>query len=65
MTNPRGRFALPLGNEFSVWDLRAADRIEPDRFRSKGRATPFAGWDICAKNLLTGYHGSAVYITEA
>ena len=65
VTNPRGRFALPLGNEFSVWDLRAADRIEPDRFRSKGRATPFAGWDICAKNLLTGYHGSAVYITEA
>ena len=65
VTNPRRRFHLPLGNEFSIWDLNADERIDPDRFCSKGRATPFEGWRVNAKNLLTVYHGSAVYTTEA
>ena len=65
VTNPRARFGLPLGNEFSVWDLNASYRVDPDRFLSKGRSTPFSGWEVFGKNLLTVYHGSAVYNSEA
>ena len=63
--NPRRRFGIPMGNDFSVWDLHATYRIEPERFRSKGRATPFDGWEVSARNLLTVYNGQAVYVTEA
>ena len=62
VTNPRRRFGLPLGNEFSIWDLSASYRIDPDTFCSMGRATPFAGREVFGKCLLTAYHGSMVYI---
>ena len=42
--NPRRRFGLPLGTDYSVWDLNAAYTINPEDFLSKGRATPFTGW---------------------
>ncbi len=61
VTNPRRRFGLPLGNEFSVWDMNRAYRIDPDTFLSMGRATPFAGWEVFGRNLLTVYRGEAVY----
>ncbi len=59
--NPRRRFHLPLGNDFSVWDLNARYRIEPERFLSKGRATPFAGREVYGKCCLTVYRGKTVY----
>ena len=65
VTNPRRRFKLPLGNEFSIWDLDCSYRIDPDRFCSKGKATPFAGWEVYGKNMLTAYRGSAAFVTEA
>ena len=65
VTNPRRRFDLPLGNDYSIWDLGESYRIDPDTFRSKGRATPFTGWEVYGKNLLTVCRGKAVYTTEA
>ena len=62
VTNPRRRFGLPLEYDFSLWDLNDAYRIEPDAFLSKGRSTPFAGREVFGRNLLTVYHGKAVYI---
>jgi dihydroorotase len=58
---PRQRFGLPLGNDFSVWDLNAAYRIDPERFLSKGRATPFAGREVFGKCCLTVFNGRLVY----
>ena len=62
VTNPRRRFGLILGKEFSIWDLNASYRIDPDTFCSMGRSTPFAGWEVFGKCLLTAYHGSMAYI---
>ena len=59
--NPRERFHIPLGNDFSIWDLDAQYTIAPENFLSKGKATPFAGRSVYGKCLLTVYGGQAVY----
>ena len=59
--NPRKRFNLPLGEDFSVWDLNAAYKVDPAEFLSMGKATPFEGWSVCGKCLLTVCDGKIVY----
>jgi len=59
--NPRRRFGIPLGRDFSLWDLAAEETVEPDRFLSKGRATPFEGMKFYGKCLLTVHDGRVVY----
>ncbi len=59
--NPRRRFGLPLGNDFSVWNLNKKFTVNPDEFLSLGRATPFAGWELYGENVLTVKDGHAVY----
>ena len=61
VTNPTKRFGIPMGNDFSVWDLDAEDTVEPDRFLSKGKSTPFAGQAVFGKCLLTVCDGKIVY----
>ncbi len=61
VTNPRKRFNLPLGNDFSIWDLDAEYEINPDDFLSKGKATPFVGTKVNGKCLLTVKDGKIVY----
>ena len=60
-TNPRKRFGLPLGNDFSVWDLNESYEIDPNEFLSKGRATPFDGKVVFGRNLLTVCDGKVVF----
>ena len=51
-TSPRKRFGIPEPkNEFCLWDLDAAYFIDPNEFESKGKATPFAGKQVCGKRL--------------
>ena len=59
--NPRRRFGLPLGTDYSVWDLSAAYAIDPEDFLSKGRATPFTGWQVNGKCIATVCGGKLVY----
>ena len=59
--NPRDRFQLPLGNDFSVWDLDATYSIDPAEFLSLGKATPFEGWNVQGKCMLTVCDGKIVY----
>lgn len=59
--NPRRRFGLPLGTDYSIWDLNAAYPIDPKDFLSKGRATPFAGWQVNGKCIATICDGKLVY----
>ena len=59
--NPRERFGIPEGNDFSVWDLSAEYTVDPEEFSTMGRATPFAGTRLCGKNLLTVKDGKVIY----
>lgn len=62
--NPRKRFAIPMGNDFSVWDLDAQYTIDPADFLSQGKATPFAGWNVHGKCMATFHDGQAVYLAK-
>ena len=61
VTNPRSRFGLPVGGDFSVWDLEAEGIVDPQDFLSMGKATPFEGWPIQGKCLTTVCDGKQVY----
>ena len=58
---PRRRFGLPLGNDFSLWDLEREYAVDPAEFLSLGRATPFEGRKIRGRCMLTVKDGKAVY----
>ena len=59
--NPRKRFGIPLGLDFSVWDLNTAYTVDPEEFQSMGRATPFAGMELYGRCLLTVCDGKVVW----
>ena len=59
--NPRRRFGIPLGEDYTVWDLSHKFKVNPDEFKSKGRATPFEGKTLYGKCLLTVKNGKPVY----
>ena len=60
---PRERFGIPLReDDFCEWDLEAQYRIDPEEFKSKGRATPFAGQSVYGRCLKTVHAGNTVYI---
>ena len=59
--NPRKRFNIPMTEDFSVWDLSKEYTIDPAEFLSKGRATPFAGWNVFGENLMTIVGGNIVW----
>ncbi len=58
---PRKRFGIPLGTDFTVWDLNATEIIDPDKFLSKGKATPFTGMAVDGRCVLTVCDGKIVY----
>ena len=57
---PRRRFGIPLGNDFTVFELDAAFTVDPEQFHGAGRATPFAGETLYGKHRLTVYNGKTV-----
>lgn len=66
--NPRKRFGLEGGliadgqpADLTVLDLNRSYRIDPARFASKGRATPFEGWEVQGKVLITMVNGEIAY----
>ena len=59
--NPRERFGLADNNSFSVWDLGEVYDIDPDDFKSQGKATPFEGERVFAKCVATVYNGKRVF----
>ncbi|MEG2614560.1 MAG: dihydroorotase [Alistipes sp.] len=70
-TNPRRLFGLGGGvieagavADFTVLDLDEEYTIDPAQFRSKGRATPFAGWQAQGRAVRTVVGGRTVYDAE-
>ena len=62
--NPRQRFNIPLGEDFSVWDLSVKSKVNPNEFLSMGKATPFQGHELYGECLLTVCGGKVVYKKE-
>ena len=58
--NPRKRFKIPLGEDFSVWALDEEITVNPEDFKSMGRATPFEGEKLYGKHIKTIYRGKTV-----
>ncbi len=61
VTAPRKRFHIPLGIDYSVWDMNASYAIDPSTFLSQGKATPFQGWQVFGKCIATVCNGEIVY----
>ncbi len=61
---PRKRFHIPMGCDFSIWDMRQSYIIEPENFQSQGRSTPFAGWRVWGKCVATVCGGKLVWLEK-
>ena len=65
--SPRERFGIPGGLEvgkqadIAVVDPTITGTVDPEKFLSKGRATPFAGMKTQGDIVLTMYKGKIVY----
>ena len=59
--NPRNRFNIPLGTDYTVWNLNADVIIKSEDFLSKGRATPFENTPVKSECVLTVCDGKVVY----
>ena len=66
--NPRKIFGLPGGviaegevADLALLDLDARWTVDPSKFASMGKATPFEGWQLQGKNVLTICGGNVVY----
>ena len=59
--NPRKRFNIPLGLDFSIWDLDTCYTVDPAEFQSMGRATPFTGMELFGRCLMTVCDGKIVW----
>ena len=51
--NPCRRFGIPQNTGFTVFDLNSTYQIDPADFLSAGKATPFTGWNVEGRCLLT------------
>ena len=58
---PRARFGIPMGQDCTVWDLNETYTIDPVDFLSRGKATPFTGWQVTGKCKATCHNGKLVY----
>ena len=61
VVNPRKRFGIELGCDYSIWDLEEEYIVDPGEFLSKGKATPFEGWKVNGRCMATVCDGKVVY----
>ncbi len=65
--NPRKRFNIgspfEIGQsaDFTVYDLNAKYTVDPEKFMTMGRATPFEGKEVYGKCLMTAVGGEIVW----
>ena len=58
--NARKRFDIPLGESYTVFDLDKKYTVDPQRFLSMGRATPFEGMELYGECLMTVKDGKII-----
>lgn len=59
--NPRRRFGIDSGDDFTVFEILEPYTVDPESFKTLGRATPFAGKEVLGKCILTVHDGRTVY----
>lgn len=69
-TAPRRRFGLEACSleeeltkekpSFAIWDLDATYSINPEEFLSKGKSTPFDGWEVKGRCMMTVSDGRII-----
>lgn len=59
--NPRKRFGIPVGEDFTVFNVKEKYEINPENFKTMGRSTPFAGREVYGKCILTVTGGKIVW----
>ncbi len=60
--NPCRRFGVDSGDDFTLFDLNAEYVIDPKDFLSKGKSTPFEGWTVNGRCLMTVSNNRLAYI---
>ncbi len=69
--NPRKRFAIPgkfsQGEpaDFTVFDLDDEYDVDPEKFLSKGKCTPFDGMAVRGRCLMTVCSGQVIWVDDA
>ena len=58
---PYRRFGIPENGDFTVFDLGCEYRIDPKDFLSMGKSTPFEGWKVYGKCMMTVCSGKTAY----
>ncbi|MBR4703107.1 MAG: dihydroorotase [Oscillospiraceae bacterium] len=58
---PRERFGIPLGEEYTAWELDRPFTVDPADFLSQGKSTPFEGEELFGVCSLTVLEGRTVY----
>ncbi len=61
---PRARFGLAGDAGFTVFEIGEEYEIDPDEFLSMGKATPFKGWCVKGRCLLTVLRGKPIYMSN-
>ena len=56
-----GRIAEGETADLALIDINREFTVNPDEFKSMGRSTPFEGWKLCGKNIMTICEGEVVY----
>ena len=59
--NPRRIFGFPDTDDIVVFDVTNPYIINPGDFLSKGRSTPFEGWKVFGRCLLTVHNGKIIW----
>ena len=62
--SPRRRFGIPIQNDYALWDLGTEYTMDPNRFYSMGRSTPFEGWNVRGRCMMTAIDETVVYCSE-
>ena len=57
----RGTLRVGAAADVAVFNLSEPYIIDPENFKSKGRNTPFAGWEVFGKCLMTVCGGEVIY----
>ncbi len=64
VNNPRRRFGIDASGDFTVWDLERRFTVDENEFLSAGKATPFSGWELYGRCVLTVHGGKIAYKSE-
>ena len=58
---PKGSLAVGADADITILDLERTSTVRPERFQSKGRNTPFAGWELRGGPVVTVVGGRIVW----